>query len=269
VPVFADVTPETFHLDVASVERRISKKTRAVMPVHLYGYAMDLTGLEQVCARHRLELIEDAAQAQGVGRNRVQVGGSGRLTCFSFYPGKNLGAYGDAGAVTCNDLERVERLRILRDHGSPAKYRHSVVGTNARLDAVQAAILSVKLPYLNGWNALRVRHAKSYTAALAGSKVDAPALPPDGEHNFHLFVVRVDDRDAVKHHLQQNGIQTGIHYPVPLHLTDAYQALGHPKAGSFPVTERLAGEILSLPMYPELKEEQIDYVVQNLLDSSA
>ena len=124
------------------------------------------------------------------------MGASGRLTCFSFYPGKNLGAYGDAGAVTCNDLERVQKLRILRDHGSPAKYRHSVVGTNARLDAVQAAILSVKLPYLNGWNALRVRHAKSYAAGFAGSKVGAPAIPPDGEHNFHLFVVRVDGRDA-------------------------------------------------------------------------
>ena len=266
VPVFADVKPETFHLDVASVERRISKKTRAVIPVHLYGYAMDLTQLEQLCARHHLELIEDAAQAQGVGRKGKQVGGSGRLTCFSFYPGKNLGAYGDAGAVTCNDLERVQKLRILRDHGSPAKYRHSVVGTNARLDAVQAAILSVKLPHLNGWNALRVRHAKSYAAALAGSKVGAPAIPSDGEHNFHLFVVRVNARDAVKDHLQKNGVQSGIHYPVPLHLTDAYQALGHPKAGSFPVTEKLAGEILSLPMYPELKEEQIQYAVQTLLE---
>jgi dTDP-4-amino-4,6-dideoxygalactose transaminase len=163
----------------------------------------------------------------------------------------------------------VQKIRILREHGSPTKYRHSVVGTNARLDAVQAAILSVKLPYLNGWNSLRVRHAKSYATALAGSKVDAPVIPADGEHNFHLFVVRVDARDAVKNHLQQNGIQSGIHYPVPLHLTDAYQALGHPKAGSFPVTEKLAGEVLSLPMYPELKEEQIEYAAQTLREFTA
>jgi dTDP-4-amino-4,6-dideoxygalactose transaminase len=264
VPVFADVDPKNFHLDVSAVERRITKKTRAIVPVHLYGYAMDLTELEQICARHHLELIEDAAQAQGVGRNGTPVGGSGRLTCFSFYPGKNLGAYGDAGAVTCNDLERVKKLRILREHGSPAKYRHTVVGTNARLDAVQAAILSVKLPYLNSWNGLRVSHAKRYVAGFAGSKVVAPAVPADGQHNFHLFVVRVAARDAVKDHLQQNGIQSGIHYPVPLHLTDAYQALGAPQAGSMPVAEQLAGEILSLPMYPELNNEQIEYTVRTL-----
>jgi dTDP-4-amino-4,6-dideoxygalactose transaminase len=269
VPVFADVNPKNFHLDVSAVERRITKKTRAILPVHLYGYAMDLTELEQICARHHLELIEDAAQAQGVGRNGTPVGGSGRLTCFSFYPGKNLGAYGDAGAVTCNDLERVKKLRILREHGSPAKYRHTVVGTNARLDAVQAAILSVKLPYLNSWNALRVSHAKRYAAGFAGSRVGAPAVPADGQHNFHLFVVRVAARDAVKDHLQQNGIQSGIHYPVPLHLTDAYQALGAPKAGSMPVTEKLAGEILSLPMYPELNNEQIEYTVRTLREFTA
>ncbi|HEX3355016.1 MAG TPA: DegT/DnrJ/EryC1/StrS family aminotransferase [Terriglobales bacterium] len=266
VPVFADVDPKTFHLDISAVERRISKKTRAVIPVHLYGYAMDLTQLEQICERHRLELIEDAAQAHGVGRNGTRVGAAGRLTCFSFYPGKNLGAYGDAGAVTCNDLERVRQLRILREHGSPAKYQHSVVGTNARLDAVQAAILSVKLPYLEGWNSLRVRHAKRYAAAFAGSKVVAPAIPADGEHNFHLFVVRVGRRDSVKDHLQQCGIQSGIHYPVPLHLTGAYQDLGHPGAGSMPVTEKLASEILSLPMYPELSQDQIGHVARTLLD---
>jgi dTDP-4-amino-4,6-dideoxygalactose transaminase len=269
VPVFSDVDPKTFHLDIAGVERRISKKTRAVIPVHLYGYAMDLNELEKLCARHHLELIEDAAQAHGVGRNGALVGASGRLTCFSFYPGKNLGAYGDAGAITCNDPERVQSLRVLRDHGSPAKYRHSVIGTNARLDAVQAGILSVKLPYLNGWNSLRVRHAKRYAAAFAGSQVLTPAIPADGQHNFHLFVVRVAGRDTLKDRLQKAGIQTGIHYPVPLHLTDAYQALGYPKAGSMPVTEKLAGEILSLPMYPELGEEQVDYVVQTVRDLTA
>ena len=176
VPVFSDVDAKTFHLDVSGVEKRITKKTRAIIPVHLYGYAMDLTQLEALCARHGLELIEDGAQVVGVGRNGKPAGSSGRLTCFSFYPGKNLGAYGDAGAVTCNDPARIQALRILRDHGSPAKYQHSVIGTNARLDAVQAAILSVKLPYLKAWNTLRVRHAKRYAAALAGSKVVAPGI---------------------------------------------------------------------------------------------
>jgi dTDP-4-amino-4,6-dideoxygalactose transaminase len=266
-PVFADVDPKTFHLDVASVERRITKKTRAIVPVHLYGYAMDLTAIEQLCERRNLELIEDAAQAHGVGRNGVKVGASGRLTCFSFYPGKNLGAYGDAGAITCNDLDRVQKIRVLREHGSPTKYRHSVVGTNARLDAVQAAILSVKLPYLNGWNSLRVRHAKSYAAGFVGSKISAPSIPADGQHNFHLYVIRVGGRDALKNLLQKSGIQSGIHYPVPLHLTDAYQALGAPKAGSLPVTEKLADQILSLPMYPEMSEEQIDYVVRTVNES--
>jgi dTDP-4-amino-4,6-dideoxygalactose transaminase len=267
VPVFADVDPKSFHLNVSEVERLISKKTRAVVPVHLYGYAMDLTELERLCELHHLELIEDAAQAHGVGRNGALVGASGRLTCFSFYPGKNLGAYGDAGAITCNDLERVKKIRVLRDHGSPAKYRHSVIGTNARLDAVQAAILSVKLPYLNDWNSLRVRHAKSYVAALAGAKVVTPVIPAEGEHNFHLFVVRVAARDVVKDRLHNSGIQTGIHYPVPLHLTDAYQALGYPKAGSMPVTENLAREILSLPMYPELTAAHIDYTVEALRET--
>jgi dTDP-4-amino-4,6-dideoxygalactose transaminase len=261
-PVFADVSSDTFHMDVTNIEERISKKTRAVIPVHLYGRAMDLTKLVEVCKRHNLELIEDAAQAQGVGRQGKQVGSSGRLTCFSFYPGKNLGAYGDAGAVTCNDPERAKKLRIFRDHGSPAKYQHSVIGTNARLDAIQAAILSVKLPHLNQWNSLRVRHAKRYAAGFAGSKVTPPEIPTDGEHNFHLFIIRVAARDALKNHLQENGIQTGIHYPVPLHLTGAYQALGYPGAGSMPVTEKLAGEILSLPMYPELSEEQIEHVLR-------
>jgi dTDP-4-amino-4,6-dideoxygalactose transaminase len=266
VPVFADVNPKTFHLEISDVARRISTKTRAIIPVHLYGYAMDLTELEKLCADHHLELIEDAAQAHGVSRKGVPVGASGRLTCFSFYPGKNLGAYGDAGAITCNDPQKVQNIRILRDHGSPAKYRHTVIGTNARLDAVQAAILSVKLPYLNHWNSLRVSHAKRYAAAFAGSKVVAPFIPADQEHNFHLFVIKVAARDALKNHLHQNGIQSGIHYPVPLHLTDAYRALGYAGAGSMPVTERLAGEILSLPMYPELAPEHIEYVVRTTME---
>ena len=265
-PVFADVDPCTFHLDAASAESLITPKTRAILPVHLYGRAADLTAIERLAARYDLQIIEDAAQAHGVGRNGVKVGGSGRMTCFSFYPGKNLGAYGDGGAVTCNDRQQADAIRLLRDHGSPLKYVHVVVGTNARLDAIQGAILSIKLRRLDRWNSLRVQHAKVLIRALAGSSLTPPELPADGEHNFHLFVVRTGKRDELRKFLQECGIETGIHYPVPIHLTGAYQALGAPGLGSLPVAEALADEILSFPMYAELSPEQIEHVVRCSLD---
>jgi len=263
-PVFADVDAATFHLDIADVERRISTKTRAVIPVHLYGRAMDLTRLEDLCSHHNLKIIEDAAQAHGTAINGAKVGSSGRLTCFSFYPGKNLGAYGDAGAVTCNDLQLANFIRLLRDHGSPSKYQHSAIGINGRLDAIQAAILSIKLPRLAAWNSSRVAHANLYAQLMAGSKTRTPEIPACGEHNFHLFVVRVEDRDRVKTELSRSGIQTGIHYPVPLHLTPAYQKLRYSGSGSMPVSEQIATEILSLPMFPELTSEQIEHVTDTL-----
>jgi dTDP-4-amino-4,6-dideoxygalactose transaminase len=263
-PVFADVNPATFHLDIADVARSITARTRAVIPVHLYGRAMDLTELEDICSGHNLIIVEDAAQAHGTAINGLKTGSSNRLACFSFYPGKNLGAYGDAGAVTCSDLQLANKIRLLRDHGSPAKYQHTTVGINGRLDAIQAAILSVKLPLLAGWNSSRVTHANRYARLLAGSNVSTPEIPAVGEHNFHLFVVRVKDRDQVKTGLSNYGVQAGIHYPIPLHLTPAYQALGHPGAGSMPVTEQLAAEIISLPMFPELSTEQIEHVTQAL-----
>ena len=265
-PVFADVDPCTFHLDAASAESLITSQTRAILPVHLYGRAADLTAIEQLAARYDLHIIEDAAQAHGVGRNGVKVGGSGRLTCFSFYPGKNLGAYGDGGAVTCNDRRQADAIRLLRDHGSPLKYVHVVVGTNARLDAIQGAILSIKLRRLDRWNSLRVQHAKVLIQALAGSSLTPPEMPADGEHNFHLFVVRTGKRDELRKFLQECGIETGIHYPVPIHLTGAYQALGAPGLGSLPVAEALADEILSFPMYAELSPEQVEHVVRCSLD---
>jgi dTDP-4-amino-4,6-dideoxygalactose transaminase len=261
-PIFADVDPTTFHLDLASTERLITAKTRAIIPVHLYGRAMDLTALQQLADRHRLTIIEDAAQAHGTERDGIPVGGSGRLTCFSFYPGKNLGAFGDAGAVTCNDRVHAERLRLLRDHGSPAKYVHLIVGTNSRLDAVQAAVLSVKLRYLREWNARRVQHAKAYAMRLGNGSVHVPEIPSGREHNFHLFVIRVQQRDGLRQYLQARGIGTGIHYPQPLHLTPAYRELGYMTPPHLPVSETLAAEILSLPMYPELTQSQTDRVTE-------
>jgi len=261
-PIFADVDPTTFHLDLASTESLITAKTRAIIPVHLYGRAMDLTALQQLADRHRLTIIEDAAQAHGTERDGIPVGGSGRLTCFSFYPGKNLGAFGDAGAVTCNDRVHAERLRLLRDHGSPAKYVHLIVGTNSRLDAVQAAVLSVKLRYLREWNARRVQHAKAYAMRLGNGSVHVPEIPSGREHNFHLFVIRVQQRDGLRQYLQARGIGTGIHYPQPLHLTPAYRELGYMTPPHLPVSETLAAEILSLPMYPELTQSQTDRVTE-------
>jgi len=265
-PVFVDVDPSTFHLDVTSAEKVVNRKTRAIIPVHLYGRAMRLEGLEEFAAHHRLQVIEDACQAHGVAVSGRRVGGSGNLTCYSFYPGKNLGAYGDAGAVTCNDSESAERLRLLRDHGSPTKYQHSLVGTNARLDSLQAAALSVKLEYLPAWNRRRSSHARGYADGLTGSSFISPEIPADGEHNYHLFVIRTDKRDALREYLQTKGVSTGIHYPIPIHLTKAYQDLGYPAAGRLPVCEQLADEILSLPMYPELTESQVGYVVDTLLE---
>jgi len=265
-PVFADVDPRTFHLDVTSSDRLITAKTKAIIPVHLYGWAMDMTALQKLADRHRLTIIEDAAQAHGAERDGIPVGGSGRLTCFSFYPGKNLGAYGDGGIVTCNDEVHAERLRLLRDHGSPAKYVHVIVGTNSRLDALQAAVLSVKLGYLRQWNARRVQHAMAYAAKLRNAHIQVPEVPSSREHNFHLFVIRAKNRDALRQHLHARGIGTGIHYPEPLHMTPAYRELGYGMRGSLPVAEALAPEILSLPMYPELTESQRDQVTEAVLE---
>lgn len=268
-PVFADVQLATFHLDVSSVERVLTPKTRAIIPVHLYGRAMDLTEVEALATAHRLHIIEDAAQAHGGERAGVRVGGSGRLTCFSFYPGKNLGAYGDAGMVTTNDPQQAEAIRLLRDHGSPVKYMHSVIGTNGRLDAMQAAVLSAKLTHLPEWNRLRQEHAAALAAALADSDACPPEIPAYGEHVFHLFVVRSPERDVLREYLTSEGIETGIHYPVPLHLTPAYQDLGYPGKGRFPIAERLAGEVLSLPMYPELSAADIESVASAIRDFGA
>jgi dTDP-4-amino-4,6-dideoxygalactose transaminase len=264
-PVFGDVDPMTFHLDITSVERLITPKTRAIIPVHLYGRIMDMTELQELAEAHGLIIIEDAAQAHGTERDGVRVGGSGRLTCFSFYPGKNLGAYGDAGIVTCQDPADAERLRMLRDHGSPAKYVHVMVGTNSRLDAIQAAVLSVKLRYLGDWNARRVQHAMAYAARLRNTCIQIPEIPSGREHNFHLFVIRVKNRDALRLHLHERGIGTGIHYPEPLHLTPAYRDLGYATQDSLPVSEALAREILSLPMYAELSDNQIEQVSDAVL----
>ena len=263
-PVFVDVDPVTFHMDIELAAKSVTDRTKAIVPVHLYGHAMDLKPFEALAEQYNLTIIEDCAQAHGAVIHGNTVGSIGRFGCFSFYPGKNLGAYGDGGAIITNDIDLLKSLRILRDHGSPVKYEHSVVGWNSRLDALQAAILSVKLPRLKAWNASRRDHAMRFIAALEGTPIVPPLLGESDRHVFHLFVIRCSRRDELRMFLGEKGIQTGIHYPVPLHLTGAYQALGAPGRGSMPVAEALSSEILSLPMYAELSDEQIACVIDAL-----
>jgi dTDP-4-amino-4,6-dideoxygalactose transaminase/acetyltransferase-like isoleucine patch superfamily enzyme len=265
-PVFVDVDPVTFHMDAMLAERAITSRTRAILPVHLYGRAVDMRPFEKLAGEYNLVLIEDCAQAHGASIFGQDVGSSGRLTCYSFYPGKNLGAYGDGGAITTGDPELNARLRILREHGSPQKYDHAMVGCNSRLDAIQAAVLSVKLRHLHAWNAARCEHARKYATALAGTPILPPDIPDGNQHVFHLFVVRCTRRDDLQAFLAARGISTGIHYPVPLHLTRAYQELGIAGKGSHPVAEQLAGEILSLPMFAELSDDQIQHMIDALHD---
>lgn len=260
-PVFVDCDPDTYNIDVERLESAITKQTRAILPVHLTGQPADMGPLMDIAARHGLEVIEDAAQAHGARYRGQRCGTIGRAGCFSFYPGKNLGGFGDGGLVTTNDADLAERLRCLRNYGQQEKYHHLVAGTNSRLDTIQAAVLNVKLPHLDGWNEARARHAACYREQLAGvGDVVFPTTLPDVTHVHHLFMIETADRDGLLNHLKARGIQAGIHYPVPVHLQPAYANLGY-RVGDFPVAERLAARILSLPMYPELRGEQIDRVV--------
>ncbi|HEV2881593.1 MAG TPA: DegT/DnrJ/EryC1/StrS family aminotransferase [Pyrinomonadaceae bacterium] len=269
-PVFVDADPVSYTIDVNKIEAAINARTRAIIPVHLYGQAADLDPIFEIAARHNLSVIEDAAQAHGSLYKGRRVGALGRANCFSFYPGKNLGAYGEGGAVVTDDAEVARRVRLLRDHGSEHKYRHDIIGYNFRLEGIQGAVLNVKLKYLDGWNELRRAHAARYRELLSGlsggdgdgaSALTLPRELPYARHIYHLYVVQTDERDALQQHLTAAGIQTGIHYPVPVHLQPAYASLGH-RAGDFPVAERQAARVLSLPMFPELTGEQIERVAE-------
>jgi len=264
-PVFVDADPVSYTIDPSKIEAAITKRTRAIIPVHLYGQAADLDPVFEIAARHNLAVIEDAAQAHGSLYKGRRVGALGRANCFSFYPGKNLGAYGEGGAVVTDDAEVARRVRLLRDHGSERKYRHDIVGYNFRLEGIQGAVLNVKLKHLDGWNDLRRAHAARYHELLSGMNRDgALTLPqelPYARHIYHLYVVQTEARDALQTHLTAAGIQTGIHYPLPVHLQPAYASLGH-RAGDFPEAERQAARVLSLPMFPELTVAQIERVAE-------
>ena len=259
VPVFADIDPDTFNIDPDHVEALITSRTRAILPVHLYGQPADLRALMEIANRRGLWLIEDAAQAHGAEIDGRRCGSIGHLACFSFYPGKNLGAYGDAGAVTGNDLAVLARIRRMRDHGRTTKYEHVEIGFAERIDALQAAILGAKLPHLEGWTEARRSAADRYDELLAGGEVRLPTTLPGMRHVYHLYVVRAQRRDALLDHLKARGIGAGVHYPIPLHRQPAFVSLGYGDL-SLPHTERAANEVLSLPMFPELTKAQQQFV---------
>ncbi len=269
-PVFVDIDPATYNLDVEAVEKAITPRTKAIMPVHLYGQAAGMTALLAVAKAHGLAVIEDAAQAIGAKDGGTAVGGLGTIGCFSFYPTKNLGAFGDGGLVITNDPALFERLRLLRDHGQHPKYHHAIVGGNFRLDAIQGAVLRVKLPHLASWTEGRRRNAARYRVLFADAGLDTVvALPyerPDAYHIYNQFVVQVPDRDRVRAHLASLGIGTEIYYPVPFHRQACFANLGHP-LDAFPRADAAAGRVLALPIFPELADTQLQQVVAAIGDA--
>ncbi|AEH25420.1 DegT/DnrJ/EryC1/StrS family aminotransferase [Pyrococcus yayanosii] len=254
-PVFVDIDPETYTIDVNQIEKAITERTKAIIPVHIYGHPADMDPIMRIAEEYGLYVIEDASQAHGAEYKGRKVGSIGHVACFSFYPTKNLGAYGDAGAIVTNDYELAEKLRMMRNYGSLKKYYHEFIGVNSRLDEIQATILRVKLRHLDEWNDRRRRIAKIYNELLEDSEVIVPVEKEWAKHVYHLYVIRHKDRDKLQQHLLKNGIKTQIHYPVPVHLQKAYLDLGIRM--KLPVTERISLEILSLPIYPWLKEKEI------------
>ena len=259
-PVFVDIREDTMLLDPDAVDAAVTPRTRAIIAVHLYGQPCDMDQIRDVARRHDLKVIEDAAQAHGAYWRGRRVGTLGDVATFSFYPGKNLGAYGDGGAIVSTDRELIERIRRSADHGRLDKYHHGTVGINSRLDNLQAAILNVKLRYLDGWNAARRQIATRYQEGLRESDLVCPTVHPDAESVWHLFAVRTEQRQALQDRLAAAGIASGIHYPTPLHLQPAYAFLDV-QPGSLPATERVASQVLSLPMYAELPQEAIDRIL--------
>ena len=258
-PVFVDVDPVSFTMDPAKIEAAITPRTKAIVPVHLYGQPADMDPILEIARRHNLVVIEDAAQAHGAEYKGRRAGSMGELGCYSFYPGKNLGAYGEGGAIVTANPEYTRTIRMLRDWGAEKRYHHVLKGYNYRLEGIQGAILRVKLRKLDEWTTCRQVHAREYTRLLAGSGLATPAEMPYGSHVFHVYALRSPQRDLLQQALQAKDVQTGIHYPFPVHLLEAWKDLGYPK-GSFPVSEQIAAEELSLPMYAELTSEQIRFV---------
>ncbi len=262
--ILVDVDPTTYNMDIAQIEAAITPRTRAIIPVHLYGLPAEMETILHLADQHGLLVIEDACQAHGAHYKGRRVGSLGHASAFSFYPTKNLGGCGDAGILMTNDAQVAERVRAMRNCGQKVKYRHELPPFNHRLDTIQAAILRVKLRYLESWTKARRRNAALYSKLLAGSGVATPIEIPDSVHVYHLYVVRTPQRDALQAHLREQGIGTAIHYPIPIHLQPFYAQNGF-RRGQFPVTEQLCDEILSLPMFPEMTAEQVQYVTAQVI----
>jgi dTDP-4-amino-4,6-dideoxygalactose transaminase len=265
-PILVDVNRETYNIDPVAIESAITPRTKAIMPVHLYGQPADMQPILEIARKHGLVVVEDAAQAHGARYDGRRAGALGHAAGFSFYPAKNLGAYGDGGMVVTDDAAAAEKIRRFRNYGQRVKYEHPEIGTNSRLDTIQAAVLRVKLPHLDRWNAARGEHAASYNALLAGTSIVLPKTAQKCTHVYHVYVIQLDRREEVQKALTAQGIGTGIHYPIPIHLQEACASLGYRK-GDFPVTESAASRILSLPMYPEMTTEQCEFVADELLQA--
>ena len=262
-PVFVDIDPVSYLMNTAQVECRITARTRAILPVHLYGQTVDMEPIWNIARRYGLSVIEDACQAHGAEYQGRRAGSLGDSAAFSFYYSKNLGAFGEGGFISTNDDELVHDARMVRDHGSERRYYHDVIGFNGRLDEIQAAVLRAKLPHLDEYNAQRRAHAERYNQCLVGTPVVTPAECTGNRHVYHLYVIRAPQRDALQEWLKERGIASGVHYPVPCHLQKALASLGY-KPGDLPETERAAGEVLSLPLYPELTDAEIDFVTDSI-----
>lgn len=265
-PVFVDCDPATYNIDTLKIEAKITDRTRAIMPVHLYGLPAEMDAVMEIAKRHGLKVIEDCAQSHGADYKGKRTGTFGDIAAFSFYPGKNLGAYGDAGAIVTNDDALAEQCRLIANHGQPAKYRHTLIGRNSRMDGIQAAVLSVKLKYLDEWLEARRRNAGVYNELLADTGIPLPAEPEHARHTYHLYVIRVKDREAVAARLAEAGIDTGMHYPVALPFLEVYAERGF-GTDEAPVAHAHMGELLSLPMFAELTAEQIEHVCTSLKDA--
>ncbi len=263
-PVFVDIDSKTYNIDTSKIEKAITKKTKAIIPVHLYGHPVDMDPIMEIAEKYNLEIIEDCCQSHGseYKGKRVPVSNIG---CFSFYPSKNLGAYGEGGIIVTNDEEVAEKASILRDHGQKEKYVHEYIGYNYRMDGFQGAVLGVKLKYLDKWIELRRKNAKLYNQLLEKTNIVIPHEAEYAKHVYYLYVIKVKDRDKLQSHLQKEGIATGLHYPIPIHLQNSYKYLNILE-GSYPVSESYVKEILSLPMYAELNENQVRYIVSAIQD---
>jgi dTDP-4-amino-4,6-dideoxygalactose transaminase len=263
-PVFVDIEPTYLSMDVIQLEQKITPRTKAVIAVHLHGQMADIEVIKDICDKHQLFLIEDCAQSHLSEVNGKIAGTIGIAGSFSFYPGKNLGAYGDAGCIVTNDADLATKCRMFANHGALKKHEHEIEGVNSRLDGIQAAVLNVKLPNLRRWTAARQANAELYREALSEiTQINCIAEKPNTKHSYHLFVILSEDRDALKAHLEGAGIETAIHYPTPLPLLKAYASEGY-TAADFPNAAMAAGQMLSLPMYPELKSEQINYIAESV-----